>query len=99
MRRDGREVEGARLEIEWAVMSGPVSSNLTLSARHSDYAERWLSWSKALDWKSSRRAITCLEGSNPSLSAILYLCQLISELVVLGGEVAVPCTRNPLQRG
>ena len=44
-------------------------------------------------------------GSNPPLSAILA-----SELTdagaartiaaaVLGGELAVPCTRNPLQRG
>ena len=31
--------------------------------------ERWLSWSKAHDWKSCR-APKALEGSNPSLSAI-----------------------------
>ncbi len=30
-----------------------------------------------------------LVGSNPTLSAIIILA-------VLGGEVAVPCTRNPL---
>jgi hypothetical protein len=32
--------------------------------------ERWLSWLKALDSKSSRRTKIRLEGSNPSLSAI-----------------------------
>ncbi len=46
-------VEGARLESEWAA-NRPVSSNLTLSAMN-DYVERWLSWSKARDWKSRNR--------------------------------------------
>ncbi len=33
-----------------------------------------------------------LQGSNPCLSAS-------KKIAVLDGEVAVPCTRNPLQRG
>ncbi len=32
-------------------------------------------------------------GSNPIISTSLFL------EIVLGGELAVPCTRNPLQRG
>ncbi len=36
-----------------------------------------------------------LVGSNPTLSARLWHFAL----AVLDGEVAVPCTRNPLQRG
>jgi hypothetical protein len=36
-----------------------------------------------------------LVGSNPTLSATLFPFTL----AVLDGEVAVPCTRNPLQRG
>ena len=35
----------------------------------------------------------CLQGSNPCLSAIF------KGIAVLDGEVAVPCTRKPLQRG
>jgi hypothetical protein len=45
-------------------------------------------------------------GSNPPLSAIIWwLIDRYSHPVyhprpaVLGGELAVPCTRNPLQRG
>ena len=34
-----------------------------------EYVERWLSWSKAHDWKSCR-APKALKGSNPFLSAI-----------------------------
>ena len=36
------------------------------------HTERWLSWSKAHDWKSCVR-LTPTEGSNPSLSATLSL--------------------------
>ena len=35
-----------------------------------EYVERWLSWSKAHDWKSCR-APKALKGSNPFLSAML----------------------------
>ena len=43
-------------------------------------AERWLSWSKALDWKSSGRAKPRLVGSNPTLSAILFSEAPIAQL-------------------
>ena len=38
-------------------------------ALHKKNMERWLSWSKAHDWKSCR-APKALKGSNPFLSAI-----------------------------
>ena len=42
-------------------------------------------------------------GSNPPLSATLRLTDVehgpTIAPAVLGGELAVPCTRNPLQRG
>ena len=39
-------------------------------ALHKKNMERWLSWSKAHDWKSCR-APKALKGSNPFLSAML----------------------------
>ena len=65
------------------------------------------SWSSARAWKA--RIPQGIEGSNPSPSApyrFIGLRPLLSVsltgrlfAVVLGGELAVPCTRNPLQRG
>ncbi len=37
-----------------------------------------------------------LQGSNPCLSAIFTFAYKYKIMVVLDGEVAVPCTRNPL---
>ena len=61
-----------------------------------EYVERWLSWSKAHDWKSCR-APKALKGSNPFLSAMLkatsyFGCSLF--LVFAGAAVIqnrIPC--------
>ena len=52
--------------------------------------ERWLSWSKALAWKASRWGKTSSRGFESHSLRHFY------DLAVLDGEVAVPCTRNPL---
>lgn len=59
--------------------------------------ERWLSWSKAHDWKSCR-PLKGLEGSNPSLSArkstcfcrcffLLLFCRLVGSFPPLGAKI------------
>ena len=72
--------------------------------------ERWLSWSKARDWKSRRRCETvsrvriplspptCVLGTDfqAAVGPSPLLNQTINKLAALDGEVAVPCTRNPL---
>ena len=65
-------------------------------ALHKNNMERWLSWSKAHDWKSCR-APKALKGSNPFLSAMLkatsgFGCSLF---LVFAGAAAIqnriPC--------
>ena len=59
--------------------------------------ERWLSWSKAHDWKSCR-PLKGLEGSNPSLSArkstcfrrcffLLLFCPLVGSFPPFGAKI------------
>ena len=55
--------------------------------------ERWLSGRKRSPGERVGRCRTCLVGSNPTLSA------RVMPLIVLDGELAVPCTCNPLQQG
>ena len=64
--------------------------------------ERWLSWSKAHDWKSCR-APKALEGSNPSLSAIrgtlmgaaFFICRKRHGTRREGFEQPVPAVLRP----
>ena len=54
---------------------GTIIKRRAKAVRGIEYLERWLSWSKAHDWKSCNVS-KAFEGSNPSLSATKNLVNL-----------------------
>ena len=64
-------------------------------ALHKNNMERWLSWSKAHDWKSCR-APKALKGSNPFLSAMLKATSGFGcSLFLVFADAAVTQNRMP----
>ena len=64
-------------------------------ALHKKNMERWLSWSKAHDWKSCR-APKALKGSNPFLSAMLKATSYFGcSLFLVFADAAVIQNRIP----
>ena len=60
-----------------------------------EYVERWLSWSKAHDWKSCR-APKALKGSNPFLSAMVKATSGFGcSLFLVFADAAVTQNRMP----